>query len=116
MNSYRDGSQRLQFIGWRRCQELLRSSGGDVGWGEVINGGFGMVLDGTADAERRAKAMLSWDVSNGLARRAWAGNDGAVYTAGRAMEAEPVMAVTLPAAADEKLVAEAVEKAFGDSK
>ena len=83
-----------------------------MGWGEVINGGFGMVLDGTDDAARRARAMLSWDVSNGLARRAWAVNDGAIYDAGRAMEAEPDMNVTLPSAADEKLVEDAVDQAF----
>ncbi|EOD20872.1 hypothetical protein EMIHUDRAFT_117402 [Emiliania huxleyi CCMP1516] len=55
-------------------------NGGGVGWGEVINGGFGLVLDGTADAGRRAESMLSWDVSNGLARRSWAGNANAQLT------------------------------------
>ncbi len=87
-------------------------NGGGVGWGEVINGGFGLVLDGTKDAERRAKAMLSWDVSNGLARRSWAGNEGARYAAKQAMQAEPGMNITLPEDADQSLVAEAVKKAF----
>jgi len=100
--------------GFRGATWVSLHNGGGVGWGEVINGGFGMVLDGTADAARRAQAMLSWDVSNGLARRAWAGNDGAIYAAGQAMNAEPGMNVTLPSAADEKLVAEAVDQAFGE--
>ena len=102
------------FVGdaFRGATWVSLHNGGGVGWGEVINGGFGMGLDGTDDAARRARAMLSWDVSNGLARRAWAGNDGAIYAAGRAMEAEPGMDVTLPADADETLVAEAVKKAF----
>ncbi|MEZ4649027.1 MAG: urocanate hydratase [Candidatus Eisenbacteria bacterium] len=88
-------------------------NGGGVGWGEVINGGFGMLLDGTPDASRRAQSMLSWDVSNGLARRAWAGNSGAVFATERAMEAEPGMSVTLPSVAEDALVTEAVKKAFG---
>lgn len=87
-------------------------NGGGVGWGEVINGGFGMVLDGSQEAARRARGMLSWDVSNGLARRAWAGNEGAVFAVKRTMERESEMAVTLPSVADEKLVAEAVSEAF----
>jgi urocanate hydratase len=89
-------------------------NGGGVGWGEVVNGGFGMVLDGTDDAERRAGAMLSWDVSNGLARRAWAGNDGAVYAVGKAMEKEPLMSVTLAEKTDDSLVSESIAAAFGD--
>ena len=87
-------------------------NGGGVGWGEVVNGGFGMVLDGTDDAARRARAMLSWDVSNGLARRSWAGNEGARYAVKRAMEAEKGMNVTLPEPADEEMVKEAVERVF----
>jgi urocanate hydratase len=89
-------------------------NGGGVGWGEVVNGGFGMVLDGSEDAARRARAMLSWDVSNGLARRAWAGNDGAVYAVGRAMEKEPLMSVTLAEKADDALVSESIATAFGN--
>lgn len=71
-------------------------NGGGVGWGEVINGGFGMLLDGTADAERRLKSMLFWDVNNGISRRSWARNEGAVFAIKRAMEAEPLLKVTLP--------------------
>jgi urocanate hydratase len=79
-------------------------NGGGVGWGEVINGGFGMVLDGTPDAERRLESMLHWDVNNGIARRSWARNEGAVFAAKRAMEANPMLRITLPYLADEGLV------------
>ncbi|MBT8265932.1 MAG: urocanate hydratase [Bacteroidia bacterium] len=78
-------------------------NGGGVGWGEVINGGFGMVLDGTSDAERRLKSMLFWDVNNGIARRSWARNEEAIFAIERAMEAEPNLKVTLPNSVDEKL-------------
>jgi urocanate hydratase len=71
-------------------------NGGGVGWGEVINGGFGMVLDGSEDADRRLKMMLFWDVNNGIARRSWARNPGAVFAIQRAMEANPDLKVTLP--------------------
>ncbi|MEZ5172660.1 MAG: urocanate hydratase [Bacteroidia bacterium] len=71
-------------------------NGGGVGWGEVINGGFGMVLDGSADSDRRLKSMLHWDVNNGIARRAWARNTEAVTAITRAMEMEPKLKVTLP--------------------
>ena len=64
-------------------------NGGGVGWGEVINGGFGMLLDGSDDASRRLKNMLFWDVNNGIARRSWARNHEAVYAIKRAMETEP---------------------------
>jgi urocanate hydratase len=70
-------------------------NGGGVGWGEVVNGGFGMLLDGSADSERRLKSMLHWDVNNGIARRAWARNREAVFAAQRAMEQEPKLRVTL---------------------
>lgn len=79
-------------------------NGGGVGWGEVINGGFGMVLDGTDDAERRLKMMLHWDVNNGISRRSWARNEGAVFSIRRAMEAEPRLKVTLPNEADDRLI------------
>ncbi len=79
-------------------------NGGGVGWGEVINGGFGMVLDGSKDAERRLKSMLFWDVNNGITRRSWARNGGAVFAIKRAMEANPELKVTLPNFADEKLI------------
>lgn len=71
-------------------------NGGGVGWGEVINGGFGMLLDGTEDADRRLKSMLFWDVNNGISRRSWARNEGAIFAIKRAMEAEPNLKVTLP--------------------
>lgn len=71
-------------------------NGGGVGWGEVINGGFGMLLDGSADSERRLKMMLHWDVNNGIARRSWARNEEAVFAIKRAMAAEPKLKVTLP--------------------
>lgn len=79
-------------------------NGGGVGWGEVINGGFGMVLDGTIDAERRLKSMLFWDVNNGIARRSWARNGGAVFAINRAMKSEPNLKVTLPNIVDESLL------------
>ena len=78
-------------------------NGGGVGWGEVINGGFGMLLDGSADAERKLKNMLFWDVNNGISRRSWARNEGAVFAIKRAMEAEPNLKVTLPNFVDEGL-------------
>jgi len=79
-------------------------NGGGVGWGEVINGGFGMVLDGTNDAERRLKSMLFWDVNNGISRRSWARNEGAVFAIKRAMQAEPNLKVTLPNNVDDNLL------------
>ncbi|MGI6320246.1 MAG: urocanate hydratase, partial [Bacteroidales bacterium] len=79
-------------------------NGGGVGWGEVINGGFGMVLDGTEDADRRLKSMLFWDVNNGISRRSWAKNEGAVFAIKRAMENEPKLKVTLPNFADDNLI------------
>ncbi|KAF0301882.1 Urocanate hydratase [Amphibalanus amphitrite] len=69
-------------------------NGGGVGWGEVVNGGFGMVLDGSPEADERARNMLHWDVNNGIARRSWSGNDNADLAIGRAMEAEPLLRVT----------------------
>ncbi len=79
-------------------------NGGGVGWGEVINGGFGMLLDGTADADRRLKAMLFWDVNNGISRRSWARNQEAIFAIKRAMLAEPKLKVTLPNFVDEELL------------
>lgn len=78
-------------------------NGGGVGWGEVINGGFGMLLDGSEDADRRLKSMLFWDVNNGISRRSWARNEGAIFAIKRAMEAEPNLKVTLPNFVDESL-------------
>jgi urocanate hydratase len=87
-------------------------NGGGVGWGEVINGGFGLLLDGSPEAGRRARKMLSWDVANGLARRSWARNPGAVYAIRQAMSHEPDMQVTMPHTADGELVDSAVRDAF----
>ncbi|WP_374361846.1 urocanate hydratase [Cloacibacterium sp.] len=78
-------------------------NGGGVGWGEVINGGFGMLLDGSEDADRRLKSMLFWDVNNGISRRSWARNEGAIFAIKRAMQSEPNLKVTLPNFVDESL-------------
>ncbi|XP_046840501.1 urocanate hydratase-like [Xenia sp. Carnegie-2017] len=75
-------------------------NGGGVGWGEVINGGFGLVLDGSEEAENRAKMMLSWDVSNGVARRCWSGNENAKLTTEKAMAADQLLKVTVPFAVE----------------
>ncbi len=78
-------------------------NGGGVGWGEVINGGFGMVLDGSKASERKLKSMLFWDVNNGIARRNWARNNGAIFAIKRAMEEEPNLKVTIPNSVDDSL-------------
>ena len=83
-------------------------NGGGVGWGEVINGGFGMLLDGTIEADRRLKMMLHWDVNNGIARRNWARNENAIFAIKRAMEMEPSLKVTLPELVEDTLI----QKAF----
>ncbi|MFK5983205.1 MAG: urocanate hydratase [Flavobacteriaceae bacterium] len=79
-------------------------NGGGVGWGEVINGGFGMVLDGSKDAQRRLESMLYWDVNNGISRRSWARNDEAVFAIKRAMKKNPMLQVTLPNFVDDELI------------
>lgn len=79
-------------------------NGGGVGWGEVINGGFGMVLDGSKEASNRLASMLFWDVNNGISRRSWARNEGAVFAIKRAMEVQPLLKVTLPNMVDESLL------------
>jgi urocanate hydratase len=79
-------------------------NGGGVGWGEVINGGFGMLLDGSVDADRNLKMMLHWDVNNGIARRNWARNENAIFAIKRAMEIEPNLKVTLPNLVDDQLL------------
>lgn len=79
-------------------------NGGGVGWGEVINGGFGMLLDGSAEADRRLRMMLYWDVNNGIARRSWARNTEAVFAIKRAMQQNPGLIVTLPNFADDSLI------------
>ena len=78
-------------------------NGGGVGWGEVINGGFGMVLDGSKDASRRLESMLFWDVNNGISRRNWARNEGAIFAIKRAMATQPLLKVTIPNIVDDSL-------------
>jgi urocanate hydratase len=82
-------------------------NGGGVGWGEVINGGFGMVLDGTEETEKKLIMMLHWDVNNGIARRSWARNKGAMFTLEREMRRTPGLKVTVPNIADDKVIDEA---------
>jgi urocanate hydratase len=83
-------------------------NGGGVGWGEVINGGFGMLLDGSPEADRRLRMMLHWDVNNGIARRAWARNKEAVFAIKRAMKEESRLKVTLPNIVDDSVIEEAI--------
>ncbi len=85
-------------------------NGGGVGWGEVINGGFGMVVDGSEDSDRHIREMLLWDVNNGIARRSWARNEGAMSAIRREMERTPDLCVTLPNLADEELIKNALKK------
>lgn len=82
-------------------------NGGGIGWGKVINGGFGMVIDGTEEADRRIERMLHWDVSNGLARRSWARNEGAMRTVERAMKEDSKLRVTMPNIPDEEILDDA---------
>jgi urocanate hydratase len=95
------------FVGdaFRGATWVSLHNGGGVGWGEVINGGFGMVLDGSADSDRRLRSMLFWDVNNGIARRSWARNDGAMTEIQRAMQANPNLVVTLPHLVDDGTLA-----------
>jgi len=90
--------------GFRGATWVSIHNGGGVGWGEVINGGFGMVLDGSDDADRRLHCMLHWDVNNGIARRSWARNEPAMFAIRRAMEVEPRLKVTMPNFADDNLI------------
>ena len=94
------------FVGdsFRGATWVSLHNGGGVGWGEVMNGGFGMLLDGSEDADRRLKSMLHWDVNNGIARRSWARNEEAIYAIKRAMDHEPKLKVTLPNIVDEGLL------------
>lgn len=85
-------------------------NGGGVGWGEVINGGFGMVADGSQDAERHIREMLFWDVNNGIARRSWARNEGARHAIEREMQRTPSLKVTLPNIADDSLIEEVLKR------
>ncbi len=94
------------FVGdsFRGATWISLHNGGGVGWGEVINGGFGMLLDGSEDADRRLKSMLHWDVNNGIARRSWARNPEAEFAIRRAMEEEPKLVVTMPNHVDNNLL------------
>lgn len=90
-------------------------NGGGVGWGEVINGGFGMVIDGSESSERHIKEMLFWDVNNGIARRSWARNEGAMHSIKREMERTPGLKVTMASLADDALVRKAIGLEDGHS-
>lgn len=90
--------------GFRGATWISLHNGGGVGWGEVINGGFGMVLDGSAEAETRLKMMLHWDVNNGISRRSWAQNEPAKFAIQQAMKENPDLRVTLPNEADDELL------------
>lgn len=94
------------FVGdaFRGATWVSLHNGGGVGWGEVINGGFGMVIDGTKQAEENIKSMLHWDVNNGIARRAWARNKEAIFAIKRAMEKEPLLKVTMPEIVDDIII------------
>lgn len=91
-------------ISFRGATWVSIHNGGGVGWGEVINGGFGLLLDGSDDSERRLKSMLFWDVNNGIARRSWARNEGAMFAIKKEMEKEEGLKVTIPYIADESLI------------
>ena len=90
--------------GFRGATWVSIHNGGGVGWGEVMNGGFGMVIDGSADSDRHIREMLLWDVNNGIARRSWARNEGAMNAIRREMERTPGLRVTLPNVADEDMI------------
>ena len=107
-----DGSQFTadmavqNFVGdaFRGATWVSLHNGGGVGWGEVINGGFGMMIDGSDESESKIRSMLHWDVNNGIARRSWARNEEAIFAIKRAMEQEPMLKVTIPNLVDESLL------------
>ncbi|MEE3079143.1 MAG: urocanate hydratase [Bdellovibrionota bacterium] len=94
------------FVGdaFRGATWVSLHNGGGVGWGEVMNGGFGMMIDGSPECDEKIKSMLFWDVNNGINRRSWARNEGAIFAIKRAMEKEPRLQVTLPNIVDEELL------------
>ncbi|HJM19922.1 MAG TPA: urocanate hydratase, partial [Candidatus Thalassarchaeaceae archaeon] len=94
------------FVGdsFRGATWVSLHNGGGVGWGEVINGGFGLFLDGSPEASIRLNSMLNWDVNSGIARRAWARNSGAIFSAERAMQLDPSLLITIPSQADDNLI------------
>ncbi len=95
--------------GFRGATWVSIHNGGGVGWGEVMNGGFGMVIDGSEDSDRHIKEMLLWDVNNGIARRSWARNEGAMHAIKREMERTPGLKVTIPNIADEEMIRRTLE-------
>src|SRR5690606_16219508 len=111
-SNIRDGSRFTadmavhNFVGdaFRGATWISLHNGGGVGWGEVINGGFGMVLDGSADRDRRLRSLLHWDVNNGIARRAWARNPNARWSIEQEMQRTPLLKVTLPYEAEDGVV------------
>eukprot|EP01114_Cavostelium_apophysatum_P015656 TRINITY_DN4313_c0_g1_i1.p1 TRINITY_DN4313_c0_g1~~TRINITY_DN4313_c0_g1_i1.p1 ORF type:complete len:696 (-),score=166.13 TRINITY_DN4313_c0_g1_i1:1-2088(-) len=113
-----DGSQFTadmavqNFVGdaFRGATWVSLHNGGGVGWGEVINGGFGMVLDGSEDAQRRLEMMLKWDVLNGVSRRAWSKNQNALDTIRDAMRDDPKLLITIPNIADEQVINKALQE------
>lgn len=116
-SNIRDGSRFTadmavqNFVGdaFRGATWISLHNGGGVGWGEVVNGGFGMVLDGSADSDRRLKSMLHWDVNNGIARRAWARNPNARWSIEQEMKRTPGLKVTLASEASDELVDEVMK-------
>ncbi len=96
--------------GFRGATWVSIHNGGGVGWGEVINGGFGMVIDGSADSDRHITRMLFWDVNNGIARRSWARNEGAEHAIMREMERTPELTVTVANHTEENIVRKAIEE------
>ena len=96
--------------GFRGATWVSIHNGGGVGWGEVMNGGFGMVIDGSEDSDRHIREMLLWDVNNGIARRSWARNEGAMHAIRREMERTPGLKVTIPNIADEDVIRKALQQ------
>ena len=96
------------FVGdaFRGATWVSLHNGGGVGWGEVINGGFGLLIDGSTESSVRLNSMLSWDVNNGIARRAWARNPEAITTAQRAMEDDLLLTITIPSIADDSFISQ----------
>ena len=94
------------FVGdaFRGASWISLHNGGGVGWGEVINGGFGMVIDGSENSQNNIESMISWDVNNGVARRSWARNEGAMFAIKRAMERDSNLEVTISNLVDEKII------------
>eukprot|EP01100_Stratorugosa_tubuloviscum_P010101 TRINITY_DN42_c0_g1_i1.p1 TRINITY_DN42_c0_g1~~TRINITY_DN42_c0_g1_i1.p1 ORF type:complete len:715 (-),score=353.88 TRINITY_DN42_c0_g1_i1:1413-3515(-) len=114
----RDGSRFTadmavqNFVGdaFRGATWVSLHNGGGVGWGEVINGGFGLVLDGSQECEIKLESMLHWDVNNGIARRAWARNPAALFSIQKAMEINPLLQVTIPNIASDDIITKAINK------